>query len=320
MICVIGPTASGKTSFAVKLAEIFDGEIISADSRQVYHGMNIGTGKDIAEYGAVKYHLIDIADAGEKYDVFHYQQDFDKTYNDIIQRGKTPVLCGGSGLYIEAAIGRVTHCYVPENPELRGMFANMTDEELGKMLAREIPLHNHTDTATRERCIRAIEIALFKKKHIDAERIPPQSTIFTLDFDAEMLRMRIDKRLQQRLNGGMIEEVRGLLHSGVGTELLRYYGLEYRYITDYLLKGEIQHNRDEMVRLLRFAINQFAKRQRTWFRGMERRGYTIHHIDGTLPLAEQISVVKKNYSYETKHYYTQSPKMMIVSNASSIPP
>jgi tRNA dimethylallyltransferase len=294
MICVIGPTASGKTSLAVKLAEMFNGEIISADSRQVYRGMDIGTGKDLSEYGDIKYHLIDVAATGEKYDVFRYQQDFDKAYNDVAQRGKTPVLCGGSGLYIEAAIGKVTHCYVPEDPELRVMLANMTDGELGEMLAKEIPLHNHTDIEIRERCIRAIEIALFKKKHFVAERTPPPNVIFTLDFDAETLRTRIDKRLQQRLENGMIEEVRGLLSNGIKAELLRYYGLEYRYITEYLLKGETQQNKDEMVRLLRFAINQFAKRQRTWLRGMERRGYTIHHINGTLPLKEQAAEAAAN--------------------------
>ncbi|MDR0762956.1 MAG: tRNA (adenosine(37)-N6)-dimethylallyltransferase MiaA [Bacteroidales bacterium] len=288
MICVIGPTASGKTSLAVEVAKIFNGEIISADSRQVYRGMDIGTGKDLSEYDNIKYHLIDIAVAGEKYDVFRYQQDFDKAYSDTVQRGKMPVLCGGSGLYIEAAIGKTTHCFVPEDPILREMLASMTDEQLGAMLAKEVPLHNHTDTEIRERCIRAIEIALFKKKHCVAERTPPPNIIFTLDFDAEILRMRIDRRLMQRINSGMIEEVRSLLSSGIKSELLRYYGLEYRYITEYLLKGETQQNKDEMIRLLRFAINQFAKRQRTWLRGMERRGYTIHHIDGMLPLKEQV--------------------------------
>jgi tRNA dimethylallyltransferase len=293
MICVIGPTASGKTSFAVKLAEKFNGEIISADSRQVYRGMDIGTGKDLAEYGDIKYHLIDIANAGEKYDVFHYQHDFDKAYNDIVQREKMPVLCGGSGFYIEAAIGKTTHCYVPENPELRATLANMTDCKLGKMLAKEIPLHNHTDTEIRERCIRAIEIALFKKNCKVSERTPPPSIIFTLDFEAEVLRERIDKRLRQRLDNGMIEEVRGLLLGGVKVELLRYYGLEYRYITEYLLKGETSENKEEMTLRLRFAINQFAKRQRTWLRGMERHACKIHHIDGTLPLAEQIASATK---------------------------
>ena len=284
MICVIGPTASGKTSFAVRLAEKFNGEIISADSRQVYSGMDVGTGKDLAEYGNVKYHLIDVVNAGEKYDVFHYQQDFDKVYSDIVQRNKMPVLCGGSGLYIEAAIGKTVHCYVPENPELRTKLESMTDTELGVMLAKEVPLHNHTDTEIRERCIRAIEIALFKKKCKMPERTPPPSVIFTLDFDAAVLRSRIDNRLLQRLNNGMVEEVRGLLHKGVTAELLRYYGLEYRHITEYLLKGETSENKNEMVLRLRFAINQLAKRQRTWLRGMERRGYTIHHIDGMLPL------------------------------------
>jgi tRNA dimethylallyltransferase len=293
MICVIGPTASGKTSFAVELAKMFDGEIISADSRQVYRGMDVGTGKDLAEYGDIKYHIIDVVSAGEKYDVFRYQQDFDKAYNDIVQRGRMPVLCGGSGLYIEAAIGRVTHCYVPEDPELRITLADLSDDRLSAMLASEIPLHNRTDTETRERCIRAIEIALFKKNNIIAKRVPPPSVIFTLDFKAETLRERIDERLRLRLDNGMIEEVRGLLHQGIKADLLRYYGLEYRYITEYLLEGETQENKKEMVLRLRFAINQFAKRQRTWLRGMERRGYTIPHIDGTLPMAARIADVAK---------------------------
>jgi tRNA dimethylallyltransferase len=293
MICVIGPTASGKTSFAVELAKMFDGEIISADSRQVYRGMDIGTGKDLAEYGDIKYHIIDVVPAGEKYDVFRYQQDFDKAYNDIVQRGKMPVLCGGSGLYIEAAIGRVTHCYVPEDPELRMALADLSDDRLGAMLASEIPLHNRTDTETRERCIRAIEIALFKKNNFVVERTPPPSVIFTLDFEAETLRERIDERLRQRLDDGMTEEVRGLLHQGVAADLLKYFGLDYRYITEYLLKGETSENKKEMTQRLRFAINQFAKRQRTWLRGMERRGYAIHHIDGTLPTADRIVYVAK---------------------------
>jgi tRNA dimethylallyltransferase len=290
MICVIGPTASGKTLFAVRLAERFNGEIISADSRQVYRGMDIGTGKDLAEYGNIKYHLIDVVNAGEKYDVFCYQQDFDRAYNDIVQRGKIPVLCGGSGLYIEAAIGKTVHCYVPENLELRAALESLTDAELSAMLAKEIPLHNHTDTKIRERCIRAIEIALFKKQCKMPERKPPPNIIFTLDFDAAVLRSRIDNRLLQRLNDGMVEEVQRLLQNDVTSELLRYYGLEYRHITEYLLKDKTPESKREMVLRLRFAINQLAKRQRTWLRGMERRGYTIHHIDGALPLDKQIEI------------------------------
>jgi tRNA dimethylallyltransferase len=283
---IIGPTASGKTTLAVEVAKRCNGEIISADSRQIYKGMDIGTGKDLEEYGNVPYHLINIANAGEKYDVFHYQQDFDKAYKDIVNRGKTPVLCGGSGLYIEAATGEINYCPVPENKQLRETLATYSDEELGKTLAEEISLHNHTDTETRERCIRAIEIARFKKDNLTVKRTPPPYKLFTIDFTPEVLRERIEKRLNERLNNGMIDEVENLLSSGVSAETLKYYGLEYRYITEYLT---MKQDKQEMITRLRFAINQFAKRQRTWIRGMERRGYKINHIDGTLPLAEQVA-------------------------------
>ncbi len=298
VVCVLGPTASGKTRFAVRLADALGAEIISADSRQVYRGMDIGTGKDLADYSFVRpdgslaevpYHLIDIADAGEKYDIFRYQRDFAAAYEDIVSRGKPVVLCGGSGLYIEAALRGYSLPEVPPNPELRAELEKETDEVLIARLASLKKLHNHTDYDTRKRLIRALEIAIYQSEHPDeevykaGERVlfQPQDILYLgVQVSREERIRRIDLRLEARLQEGLVEEVRQLLASGIPAENLLYYGLEYKFLTLYLT-GSISY--DEMVSQLRTAIHQFAKRQMTWFRGMERRGVSIVWVD---PLPE----------------------------------
>lgn len=291
LITITGPTASGKTSFATALANQLGGEIISADSRQVYKGMDIGTGKDISEYTidgqTIPYHLIDICEAGEKYNLFEFQQDFHKVYNDILQREKIPILCGGTGLYIEAVLKGYKLAAVPENKTLRERLSSHSLEELTTILASYKRLHNTTDVDTAKRAIRAIEIEEYMKAH-EAEIItapPINSLIIGLNIDRELRRKKISSRLQARLDEGMIEEIAGIIDSGVAPEDLIYYGLEYKYVTLYLI-GELTFN--EMVRQLEIAIHQFAKRQMTWFRGMERRGFTIHWIEAWLPLEEKL--------------------------------
>lgn len=286
IITILGPTASGKTSLAVALANQLDAEIISADSRQVYEGMNIGSGKDLSEYSIdnkiIPYHLIDIRKAGEKYNLFEFQEDFQQTYAQLRSKSILPILCGGTGLYIEAVLKAYQLLQVPENKILRAELGNKSLEELRVILSSYRNLHNKSDFDTTKRAIRAIEIAHYTENS-DPEKHkfePLNSLIIGLDLDREIRRQKISKRLISRLNEGLIEEVKSLLDSGIASEDLIYYGLEYKFVTLYLT-GQLQYK--EMVSQLEIAIHQFAKRQMTWFRGMERRGFTIHWLDATLP-------------------------------------
>ena len=296
IITVLGPTASGKTAFAAALADSLQTEIISADSRQVYRGMDIGTGKDLADYvvegRAVPYHLIDICDAGEKYNVYEYQHDFHQAYADIISRGKQPVLCGGTGMYIEAVLKGFRLLSVPENPELRKSLEGKSIDELKAILSGYTSLHNSTDLDSAKRAIRAIEIAEYTEvQQADYHEFSPlNSLVVGVDIDREERREKITRRLKARLSEGMIDEVKALLDKGVAADDLIYYGLEYKFVTQYLL-GELTYA--EMFAQLEIAIHQFAKRQMTWFRGMERRGFTIHWIDYKLPTAEKVEMVRE---------------------------
>ena len=296
MLAVVGPTASGKTSLAVDVALAVSGaEIISADSRQVYRGMDIGTGKDLAEYErdgvVVSSHLLDIVDAGEKYNLFEFQRDFLSAYNDIKERGAFPVMCGGSGLYVESVLKGYRLLPVPENPALRESLEEKSLEELTEILSRYKMLHNNTDTDTKKRAIRAIEIEEYYRTCPAEERYFPQINCLTIgvSVDREVRRNRITRRLQERLDAGMVDEVRGLLEKGVTAEQLMYYGLEYKYLTQYII-GELSY--DDMVKGLEIAIHQFAKRQMTWFRGMEKRGVHIHWVDAALPRDKQVELIK----------------------------
>jgi len=273
--CIIGPTASGKTQIAVALAEAIDGEIISADSRQVYRGMNIGTGKDLTEYEIkgklIPFHLIDMVEPGYRYNIFEYQRDFYNAYQDIINRNRRAILCGGSGMYITSVLDNYRLEEVKENKALREKLDNMSTEELINLLMSYTSLHNHTDTCDRERLIRAIEIQDYYKNNPEkSKQILFQPLIFYIHYERDELRKRITNRLHIRLQEGMIEEVEALLKKGIPSDDLIYYGLEYKYLTLYLIN---QLTYDEMVKLLNTAIHQFAKRQRTWFRGMQRKGY-----------------------------------------------
>ena len=294
LICVLGPTASGKTRYAVNLARqinallgnvarikprghrpLAGAEIISGDSRQVYRGMDIGTGKDLNEYEEIPYHLMDIVDAGTKYNIFEYQRDFEKAYKDIVDRGGIPILCGGSGLYIEAATCGYSLPEVPADPELRAELEKENDEALIARLASLKPLHNNTDYDTRKRLIRALEIAIYEAEHpVQRTAFLPKNTYYigTL-VSREERNAKIDARLDARIEEGMVEEIRKLINGGIPAEDLIYYGLEYKFVTLYLL-GEL--SLEEMRLQLATAIHQFAKRQMTWFRGMERKGITIH--------------------------------------------
>lgn len=302
LIVILGPTASGKTSLATTLANEIGSEIISADSRQVYSGMDIGTGKDLSEYiingKSVPYHLIDIAGAGDKYNVFCFQRDFDVVYKDIMTRHIRPILCGGSGLYLEAAIGRKAYMEVKEDVLLRNELMNLSMAELGNILTNYKSLHNISDTADRERCIRAIEIAKYENENPRAEREALPSVIFGIDFTAEELRKRISFRLKERLNNGLIEEVEGLLYTNkehtlvnINPETLFYYGLEYKYVTEHILG---KYNKIYLYEKLFLAICQFAKRQRTWFRRMEKQGYIINWLDGSKTTEEKLAEVIKH--------------------------
>ena len=278
LVCVLGPTASGKTRYAVELARRCDGEILSGDSRQVYRGMDIGTGKDLADYGEIPYHLIDIVEAGEKYNIYRYQHDFEAAYRDIVARGKTPILCGGSGLYLEAATCGYYLPDVPANPALRAELEALPTETLiARYEALRTP-HNTTDYDTRQRLIRALEIAVYEESHpvTHTSFLPKKTRYIGLLVSREVRNARIDARLEARLREGMVDEVRGLLERGIPPEDLLYYGLEYKYLTLYLT-GQLSY--DEMVSRLRIAIHQFAKRQMTWFRGMERRGIQIEWVE-----------------------------------------
>ena len=332
IVTILGPTASGKTPLAVDLARRVDGEIISADSRQVYRRMDIGTGKDLSDYSLdvdgetvnhserIPYHLIDICEPGTKYNLFQYQQDFEKAYADIVSRGKQPILCGGTGLYIEAVLKGYQLSPVPQNPALRRELEGKSLEELTAML-RELKarngshMHNTTDVDTAQRAIRAIEIEMATltqplpregSGYSQGQQFiysPPSqggvggesrgtggesSLIFGVSIPRELRREKITRRLKARLEEGMVDEVRGLLAEGIPAEDLIYYGLEYKYLTEHVI-GRLSY--DEMFRQLEIAIHQFAKRQMTWFRGMERRGFTIHWIDGTLPMDEKVNAI-----------------------------
>ncbi len=297
LVSVVGPTACGKTSLAVELALSVPGaEIISADSRQVYRGMDIGTGKDISEYTrngvTVPSHLLDIVDAGEKYNLFEFQRDFLSSYEDIRRRGAFPVMCGGSGLYVESVLKGYRLLPVPENPALRATLEEKSLEELTALLATYKQLHNNTDTDSKKRAIRAIEIEEYYRTCPVEERYFPQINALTVGVmvDREVRRERISRRLRERLDNGMVEEVKGLLDRGLEPEQLIYYGLEYKYLTLYLT-GAMGY--DDMVTGLEIAIHQFAKRQMTWFRGMEKRGVAIHWLDASRPLPELVGHIKE---------------------------
>ncbi|HNX07410.1 MAG TPA: tRNA (adenosine(37)-N6)-dimethylallyltransferase MiaA [Bacteroidales bacterium] len=297
MITILGPTACGKTQLAVALADKTGGEIISADSRQVYRGMTIGTGKDLDDYliegKKIPFHLIDIVAAGEEYNLFRFVSDFKNVLDEIIKKKKLPVLCGGTGMYIEAVLKNFAIPDVPVNEAFRKTLENKTDQELQELLKSYKTLHNETDTENRRRLIRALEIAHFatEKKVIPGKLFEGESYVFGISMPREIVRKRITERLHKRLEEGMIEEVKQLLDSGVSASRLIRYGLEYKFITQYLLK---EYSYDEMVKLLNIAIHQFAKRQMTWFRGMERRGIAIQWIDGLLPVEEQVKIIR-NY-------------------------
>ena len=306
MITILGPTASGKTPVAARLAAEIGGEIISADSRQVYRRMDIGTGKDLEDYSILKtedekiripYHLIDICEPGTKYNLFQYQQDFFDAYQDIMRRGAVPILCGGTGLYIEAVLKGYRLSPVPQNPELRARLEGKSLDELTQMLAElkaatGSNMHNTTDVDSCQRAIRAIEIETYNLENpVPRRELPPvDSLIIGLDIDREARREKITRRLKARLDEGMIDEVRGLMAEGIPAEDLIYYGLEYKFVTEYIV-GKTTY--DEMFARLEIAIHQFAKRQMTWFRGMERRGFVIHWIDALQPMEAKIEEIMK---------------------------
>lgn len=308
MITILGPTASGKTSLAAVLAYHLDAEIISADSRQVYQGMDIGTGKDLADYTVVgkhiPYHLIDICKAGSKYNVYQYQQDFLEVYNKIKEANKLPILCGGSGLYLESILKGYHLSTVPPNEELRNQLNEMSHESLIQMLVEiqeqlNTKMHNSTDLDSKQRTIRAIEIGKHMLTEADPKTNFPEipSLIIGVDIDREERRRKITTRLHQRLEEGMIEEVKQLLNQGIAPEDLIYYGLEYKFVTEHII-GKLSY--DEMVRQLEIAIHQFAKRQMTWFRGMERRGIKINWINASLPMEEKIEMIQTLYKEGNK--------------------
>ena len=310
MITILGPTASGKTPVAARLAAEIGGEVISADSRQVYRRMDIGTGKDLGDYVVgsqetgvrsqetgvrrqIPYHLIDIREPGTKYNLFEYQQDFFDVYQQIRSRGAVPILCGGTGLYIEAVLKGYHLSPVPQNQPLRDRLEGKSLEELTQMLTdlkakNGSNMHNTTDVDSCQRAIRAIEIETYNLEHPTPRReLPPvDSLIIGINIDRELRREKITRRLKARLEEGMVEEVQALLDEGIPAEDLIYYGLEYKFVTEYL-KGQTSY--EEMFTRLEIAIHQFAKRQMTWFRGMERRGFKINWIDATLPMEEKIN-------------------------------
>ena len=294
LITILGPTASGKTSLAASLADRLNTEIISGDSRQVYRRMDLGTGKDLVDYVVnghfIPYHLIDIVEPGYKYNVFEYQRDFLKAYEEISTKGKLPILCGGTGMYIESVLKGYRLLPVPENPELRSSLIGKSLEELTHILEGYKKLHNSTDVDTVKRAIRAIEIEEYYKQQSSEYREFPslRSLIIGVDIDRELRREKITRRLKQRLDEGMVEEVRALLEEGIPAENLIYYGLEYKFLTQYAI-GELTY--EEMFHQVEIAIHQFARRQMTWFRGMERRGFTIHWLDATLPMEEKLEQI-----------------------------
>lgn len=292
---ITGPTASGKTSKAVALAKAINAEIISADSRQIYRGMDIGTGKDLEEYGDVPYHLIDICNAGYRYNLFEYIRDYKSAYDNIKARGKNIILCGGTGLYIESILKGIELPPVPENTELRKELANKSLSELTEILRQMKTLHNVTDVDNCKRAIRAIEIQQYYHDNPELQiKTTPHplknALVIGIEIDRENRRNKISQRLRQRLDSGMVEEIRSLIDNGISPDDLIYYGLEYKYVTQYVI-GQISY--DEMFSLLEIAIHQFAKRQMTWFRGMERRGTTIHWLPYDISDDEFIASVRK---------------------------
>ena len=299
LITILGPTASGKTGLAAHLAYQLDAEIISADSRQVYRGMTIGTGKDLDDYVVhgrkIPYHLIDICEPGTKYNLFRDQEDFFSAYTDIVARGKQPILCGGTGLYIESVLKGYHLSPVPQNQALRDKLAGKSLGELTEILAElksqsGSKMHNKTDVDSCQRAVRAIEIESYNLEHPMENRVFPSidSVIIGVDINRDARRAKISERLKKRLENGMVAEVKGLLDRGIPAENLIYYGLEYKFVTEYLM-GKTSY--EDMFRGLEIAIHQFAKRQMTWFRGMERRGSVIHWVDALLPMKEKIKEV-----------------------------
>lgn len=291
-VTIIGVTASGKTALATNVAAALNGEIISADSRQVYRRMDIGTGKDLSEYvvggKAIPFHLIDICEPGYRYNLYEYRRDFEKAYREVVGCGKTPVICGGSGLYVETVLKGYAMPDVPENRKLRNALSEKTLPELTEILSQYKTLHNTTDTDTCKRAIRAIEIAEYYRNcppELLADK-PLNTLLVGIDISREQRRNNITARLHARLNEGLVDEVKKLLDEGIPAENLIYYGLEYKYVTEYVI-GERGYY--ETVKLLEIAIHQFAKRQMTWFRGMERRGFDIHWIDYSMPLADKVN-------------------------------
>lgn len=291
LLTILGPTASGKTTFAAHLAKDMNSEIISADSRQLYRGMDLGTGKDLDDYEVngtpIPYHLIDIADAGEQYNVYRYQQDFEKVFSEVSSRGILPIMCGGTGMYIEAVLKGFKLIHVPPIKELRSKLHGKSLEELKQILAEYKELHNDTDTDTIRRATRAIEIEEYYRANPAIETTFPEinSLIMGINIDRDKRREKITKRLKTRIEEGMIQEVETLLSQGVTPDQLIYYGLEYKFLTLHVT-GKLSF--DEMYQQLEIAIHQFAKRQMTWFRGMERRGFKIHWLDAFMPTEEKI--------------------------------
>ncbi|TXB66730.1 tRNA (adenosine(37)-N6)-dimethylallyltransferase MiaA [Vicingus serpentipes] len=297
LIVILGPTATGKTNLAANLAAKMDGEVISADSRQVYKGMDIGTGKDLADFlvegKQIPYHLIDIVDAGAEYNVFEFQKDFLPVYENVLNRGKQAILCGGTGMYLESVLKGYRFLEIPENKELRAELELKSIDELIAILKQEKEVHNTTDTIYKKRIIRAIEIAKFQSENEALIRDFPKINhiIFGIKFEREERRERITNRLKKRFKEeGMLEEVKQLIENGVSADKLKFYGLEYKIITEHLL-GEITYN--EMFEKLNVAIHQFAKRQMTWFRKMERNGFNINWIDGALSLDDKLAFILK---------------------------
>lgn len=294
LVTILGPTASGKTPLAAALAYKLDSEIISGDSRQVYKRMDLGTGKDLADYVVdgkrVPYHLIDIVEPGYKYNVFEFQRDFLQAYEAIRQKGKLPILCGGTGMYIESVLKGYRLLPVPENPELRRALSDKSLDDLTAILAGYKKLHNSTDVDTVKRAVRAIEIEeYYRKQSVSAREFPEiKSLVIGVDIDRDLRRDKITHRLKQRLEEGMVDEVTALLDSGISADDLIYYGLEYKYLTLYVI-GKLTY--DDMFNQLEIAIHQFAKRQMTWFRGMERRGFHIHWIDASLPQDQKVEEI-----------------------------
>lgn len=312
MITILGPTACGKTALAVSLAAKMGGEIISADSRQVYRGMDIGTGKDLSEYRVdgkqIPYHLIDIEEAGQKYNLFRFQEDFNAAYENITSRGVQPILCGGTGLYMEAVLKGYALSPVPQDDNLRKKLSTRSLGELKELLIwlkgrNGSAMHNETDVDTVSRAVRAIEIEFHNLRHpVDTRRVPAVgSLIVGLDVDRDVRRERITARLKARLEEGMVEEVRELLEKdGITKEDLMYYGLEYKYVTAYVV-GEMPY--EDMFNQLEIAIHQFAKRQMTWFRGMERRGFNIHWLDASIPMADKLAQIERWMAQENETAY-----------------